>query len=191
MAPARGAAKGSSLIDAGGTETQKTVVSEIFRSAISTDAELTLGSLLKAYDWTITKHGIRSSDLAGIQIYRALLQWGRQQGGGGGADARQDLPQESPKPLGSANRGAPQNSLLPSPPPSLQSTVAACVGGSQGQAPLRSEATQPLSQTPLSGRPRTLSLSDSAPIRLSGPTGGGKACAGVAMPAAAPAPVPS
>ncbi|CAE8695288.1 unnamed protein product, partial [Polarella glacialis] len=67
-------------LDPASVEAQQTVVSEIFRSALWNEPELTLGALLKAYDVTIAKHGICASDLDGIQIYRALLQWGRQQG---------------------------------------------------------------------------------------------------------------
>lgn len=66
-------------VDASFSEGQQTLVSEIFRSALWTDQRLTLGALLQAYDITIAKHGICASDLEGIQIYRALLQWGRQQ----------------------------------------------------------------------------------------------------------------
>ncbi|CAE7729293.1 unnamed protein product, partial [Symbiodinium pilosum] len=41
---------------------------------------ITLGfsDFAEVYDATIAKHGISATDLAGIQIYRALLQWGRQ-----------------------------------------------------------------------------------------------------------------
>jgi len=66
-------------LDPASVEAQRTVVCEIFRSVLSGAPEaVTLGALLQAYDQTIVKYGICASDLAGIQIYRSLLQSGRQ-----------------------------------------------------------------------------------------------------------------
>eukprot|EP00439_Symbiodinium_sp_Y106_P079957 s740_g18.t1 len=70
---------GAENLDPASIHAQQVIVSEIFRSAEGERA-LTLGHVLKVYDATIAKHGICATDLAGIQIYRALLQWGRHTG---------------------------------------------------------------------------------------------------------------
>ncbi|CAE7254958.1 unnamed protein product, partial [Symbiodinium necroappetens] len=81
---------GAENLDPASINAQQVIIREIFRSAEGERA-LTLGHVLKVYDTTIAKHGICATDLAGIQIYRALLQWGRKDTGKPQANARTPL----------------------------------------------------------------------------------------------------
>eukprot|EP00928_Gymnodinium_smaydae_P099819 TRINITY_DN9637_c0_g1_i1.p1 TRINITY_DN9637_c0_g1~~TRINITY_DN9637_c0_g1_i1.p1 ORF type:complete len:519 (-),score=112.25 TRINITY_DN9637_c0_g1_i1:6-1562(-) len=120
-------------------EAQRDMVCEIFRSAKRPGGELTLGSLLQAYDTTIAKRGVCASDLTGIQVYRSLLQWGREQ---------------APAPLVTA--APPQLWLDAVPDCGLSgSLVAVAAGGCEGDLDLRTaggvrrfDRSAPLAPTP-------------------------------------------